>query len=93
MYRDNTLIPAEAVRLAALGSLAEGGKGYGDLKGEVAEIIVEALRPIRRRYHELSKDPATIDDVLRAGAEEARRRSAPTLQAVKERVGFILPNS
>lgn len=69
------------------------GKGYGDLKREVAEIVVEALRPIQRRYQELADDPAAIDDILKAGAEEARRRSAPTLQLVKERVGFLLPKS
>lgn len=67
-------------------------KGYGDLKREVAEVVVEALRPIQRRYQELAEDPATIDGILEAGAEEARRRSAPTLRAVKERVGFLLPN-
>lgn len=67
------------------------GKGYGELKREVAEVVVESLRPIQRRYNELARDPATIDDILGAGAEEARRRSAPTLHAVKERVGFILP--
>ncbi len=67
------------------------GKGYGELKREVAEIVIEALRPIQRRYRELAADPATIDDIMKAGAEEARRRSTPTLDLVKERVGFILP--
>lgn len=67
------------------------GKGYGDLKSEVAEAVIEALRPIQRRYTELAEDPAIIDNILEAGAEEARRRSAPTLQAAKECVGFILP--
>ncbi|MFQ5859474.1 MAG: tryptophan--tRNA ligase [Anaerolineae bacterium] len=69
------------------------GKGYGNLKREVAEIVIEALRPIQRRYQELAEDPATIDDLMRAGAEEAGRRSAPTLRTVKERVGFLLPNA
>jgi tryptophanyl-tRNA synthetase len=68
------------------------GQGYGELKREVAEVVIEALRPIQHRYAELVKDPATIDDVLQAGAEEARRRSAPTLRMAKERVGFILPD-
>lgn len=66
-------------------------KGYGDLKSEVAEVIIEALRPIQRRYNDITADPATIDRVLQQGAAEARRRSAPTLQEVKGRVGFILP--
>ncbi len=66
-------------------------KGYGDLKNEVAEVIIEALRPIQRRYRELTADPAIIDEVLKKGAAEARRRSTPTLRTVKERVGFVLP--
>ncbi len=69
------------------------GKGYGDLKKEVAEAAIEGLRPIQRRYKELAEDPATIDKLLEAGAEEARRRSAPTLKRVKEHVGFIIPGS
>jgi tryptophanyl-tRNA synthetase len=66
-------------------------KGYGHLKTEVAEVVIEALRPIQRRYHEIAADPATIDRILEDGAAEARRRSAPTLEEVRERVGFILP--
>lgn len=45
MYRDNTLIPAEAVRLAALGSLAEGGKGYGDLAREIRFFVARIVGP------------------------------------------------
>ena len=66
-------------------------KGYGDLKKEVAEVIIEALRPIQQRYRELTADPAIIDQVLQKGAAEARRRSSPTLRTVKERVGLLLP--
>jgi hypothetical protein len=45
MYRDNTLIPAEAVRLAALGSLAEGGKSYGDLAREIRFFVARIVGP------------------------------------------------
>jgi len=45
MYRDNTLIPAEAVRLAALGSLAEGEKGYGDLAREIRFFVARIVGP------------------------------------------------
>ena len=64
------------------------GKGYGDLKQEVAEVVIDTLRPIQQRYKAFMDDPATLDDVLRAGAEAARQRAAPTLGTVKERVGF-----
>jgi tryptophanyl-tRNA synthetase len=67
------------------------GKGYGELKAEVAEVVVEALRPIQERYRALRAERGYIDEVLRRGAEEAKRRSEPTLTQAKHRVGFILP--
>ncbi|MDH3230678.1 MAG: hypothetical protein OEN55_12880 [Alphaproteobacteria bacterium] len=45
MYRDNTLIPAEAVRLAALGSLVEGEKSYGDLAREIRFFVARIVGP------------------------------------------------
>jgi tryptophanyl-tRNA synthetase len=67
------------------------GKGYGDLKKEVAEVIVEALRPIRERYHELMADPAELDRILAIGAERARAVAEPKIEEVKRKVGFIIP--
>ncbi len=45
MYRDNTLIPAEAVRLAALGSLAESAKPYGELAREIRFFVARIVGP------------------------------------------------
>lgn len=45
MYRDNTLIPAEAVRLAALGSLVEGDRTYGDLAREIRFFVARIVGP------------------------------------------------
>ncbi len=45
MYRDNTLIPAEAVRLAALGSLVDGDKSYGDLAREIRFFVARIVGP------------------------------------------------
>lgn len=45
MYRDNTLIPAEAVRLAALGSLVEGDRSYGDLAREIRFFVARIVGP------------------------------------------------
>ncbi|MCK5621032.1 MAG: hypothetical protein KAJ11_01985, partial [Alphaproteobacteria bacterium] len=45
MYRDNTLIPAEAVRLAALGGLADGDKSYGDLAREIRFFVARIVGP------------------------------------------------
>ncbi len=67
------------------------GKGYGELKSEVAEVVVESLRPIQERYRAIRAERGYIDEALRRGAEEAKRRSEPTLTQAKHRVGFILP--
>ena len=65
------------------------GKGYGDLKGEVAEALIEELRPVRERYHQLMADTAELDGMMAKGAENARGVAETKLKVVKERVGFI----
>jgi tryptophanyl-tRNA synthetase len=67
------------------------GKGYGQLKSEVAEVVVEALRPIRERYKELMADTAELDRLLALGAERARAVSEPKVEEIKRKVGFIIP--
>jgi tryptophanyl-tRNA synthetase len=64
------------------------GKGYGDLKGELAEVVVTALTPLRKRYHELMGDPAEIDRILAEGADRLRPVAAATLKRVMEQVGL-----
>lgn len=67
------------------------GKGYGDLKKRVAEAVIEGLRPVRERYHELTGDAQYIDQVLAQGADKARSVADQTLALAKERMGFLLP--
>lgn len=62
--------------------------GYGTFKNALAEVVVEALRPIQQRYHEWMNSP-DLDRVLREGAEKASALAAPTIAKVKERVGFL----
>ncbi len=64
------------------------GKGYGELKKQVAEVVIEALRPIRERYQALMTDPAELDCILAAGAERARAVAEPKMIEVKRKVGF-----
>ncbi len=64
---------------------------YGDLKAATAEAVTELLRPIQARYRELGADPATVDKVLRAGAERAQPVAAATLARAKEAVGLLPP--
>jgi tryptophanyl-tRNA synthetase len=65
------------------------GGGYGRFKGDVAEAVVAVLEPIQARYHELRDDPGELIRLLGIGADKAREVSAPTLEAMYERMGFI----
>jgi tryptophanyl-tRNA synthetase len=67
------------------------GAGYGDFKRAVAEAVVELLAPVRERYAELRPDQAALEEALAAGAEKARALAAPTLAAVRDRMGIGAP--
>ncbi|HEX3003252.1 MAG TPA: tryptophan--tRNA ligase [Angustibacter sp.] len=69
------------------------GKGYGDLKGDLADVVTEALGPFRDRTLAYLDDPRLLDDVLAAGADKARAVARETLAAVYERVGFLPPRA
>ncbi|MCU1419827.1 MAG: tryptophan--tRNA ligase [Homoserinimonas sp.] len=65
------------------------GRGYGDLKKDVAEAVVETFGPIRERTLELLDDPAELDRVLAINADRATEIAEATLARVYERVGFL----
>jgi tryptophanyl-tRNA synthetase len=65
------------------------GEGYGAFKQEVGEALIELLAPIQSRYRELRSDPAELSRLLSVGADKAREASAPTLEAMYERMGFV----
>ena len=65
------------------------GAGYGALKGEVADVVVAAIEPIRNRAEELLSDPAELDRLLAKGAAKANEQAEKTLGMVYDRVGFI----
>jgi tryptophanyl-tRNA synthetase len=67
------------------------GKGYGDLKGDVGEAVVELFRPIQATYKELRADEGELRRLLRVGAEKAGETAAPTLEQMYERMGFVRP--
>ncbi|HEX3806621.1 MAG TPA: tryptophan--tRNA ligase [Gaiellaceae bacterium] len=67
------------------------GRGYGDLKGDVGEAVVELVAPIQERYRELRSDEAELRRLLAIGADKAREVSAPTLRQMYERMGFVAP--
>ena len=63
--------------------------GYGDFKQAVGEAVVELLRPIQERYAALRADEGELLRLLEIGADKARAASAPTLEAMYERMGFV----
>lgn len=65
------------------------GKGYGDLKSEVAEVVTATFGPIRERALELLADPAELDRILTANAERAAEIADVTLAKAYDRVGFL----
>ncbi len=65
------------------------GRGYGDFKGELADLVVEFVTPFRDRTFELLNDRAELDKILATGAERAQQVAAETLAAVYDRVGFV----
>jgi len=64
------------------------GKGYVDLKRELAEVVVDSLNPVQSRYRELTADPAHIDRLLAEGADKVRPTAEKTLARVREKVGL-----
>jgi tryptophanyl-tRNA synthetase len=62
-------------------------RGYGDVKKELVDILVETLRPLRERYAELSADPSTVSEILRAGADAVRPTARETANAAKRAMG------
>jgi tryptophanyl-tRNA synthetase len=65
------------------------GKGYGDLKTDVGEAVVELFRPVQERYAQLRADETELKRLLRIGADKAREASAPTMRKMYERMGFV----
>ena len=63
--------------------------GWGTFKPLLAEVLVEALRPIQQRFAELSADPAELDRVLAAGRERASGVADATLQRARTALGFL----
>ncbi len=100
-YRENDETKAGVNNLLTIMSAVTGesidklvsdysGKGYGDFKADVAEAVVEHIRPIRKRYDELSEDKAYLVDIYTKGAERANCIAQRTLNKVYKKIGFII---
>ncbi len=71
--------------------VAYEGKGYGDLKKDLATVVADFVRPIQERTKGYLEDPAQLDKLLGIGAEKARSVAAITLRNVYDRIGFLAP--
>ena len=65
------------------------GAGYGALKGEVIDVVLGRIEPIRNRAEELLSDPAELDRLLAKGAEKANEQAEKTLALVYDKIGFV----
>jgi tryptophanyl-tRNA synthetase len=65
------------------------GRGYGDFKGDLADLLVEFVTPFRDRTRALLDDRAELDGILRRGTERAREVAGATLADVYDRVGLL----
>jgi tryptophanyl-tRNA synthetase len=75
-------------KVEALESAFEG-RGYGDLKSEVADVVLETLTPLRERTRQLLEDRTELERILREGTERAGAVAEATLRDVYDRVGFL----
>lgn len=66
------------------------GRGYGDFKKNLADIVVSELEPIRTRYQELLSDKAELKRLYTKGADDARAIARETLDAIRSKMGFVL---
>jgi tryptophanyl-tRNA synthetase len=87
----NLLTIHSALSGRGVGELEEhfAGRGYGDLKKELAEVVADFVTPVRRRTQELLDDPAELQRTLAQGAARAREVAARTVADVYDKVGFL----
>ncbi|WP_112140212.1 tryptophan--tRNA ligase [Glycomyces dulcitolivorans] len=67
------------------------GRGYGDFKGDLADVVADSLSPIAARTKEYLADKAELDRILAKGAEKARRVAVRTLEKAYKKIGFYPP--
>ncbi|SFA78639.1 MULTISPECIES: tryptophan--tRNA ligase [unclassified Bacillus (in: firmicutes)] len=66
---------------------AYSGKGYGDFKGDLAQLLIKELEPIQKKYHELMES-SELDEILDNGAEKANRVASKMLKKMENAMGL-----
>lgn len=65
------------------------GKMYGHLKVDLADLVVQTLKPVQDKYHDLMKNRDYLDELMKMGATRAQERAAVTLDKVYKTVGLL----
>jgi tryptophanyl-tRNA synthetase len=68
------------------------GMRYGDLKKQVAEMVISHIEPLQARYREITADPGYLDGVLRESVERIRPTAMATVELAKRRMGLYTAN-
>lgn len=87
----NLLTIYAALTSRQIGSIEDeyAGKGYGDFKKGLAEVVVNEFEPVRNRVNELLDDPAELDRILAANADKAAESANATLDKAYDNVGLL----
>ncbi len=67
------------------------GMRYGELKKQVADMVIANLEPLQKRYNEIVSEKGYVDAVLREGAERVTPIANATVELVKRRMGLYTP--
>jgi tryptophanyl-tRNA synthetase len=87
----DVLAVARGVTPDAVEADMQSARGYGDLKGAVAEAVVGMLAPVRERYGDIRPDQDRLEAILAQGAEKAREMASETLADVRDVMGVGPP--
>ncbi len=68
----------------------KGGTGYGDMKKELADKVLDYLKPYREKREELAKNPEQVKILLQNGAQKAQKIASEKLNLIKKRVGLAI---
>ena len=90
---DTELVIHSVIAGTAIADLerAFAGKGYGDLKKDVADVVVSAIEPFQARMSELMGDPAELDRIITEGSAKARAVAAVVLGRLRDSLGLLPP--
>jgi tryptophanyl-tRNA synthetase len=85
------LAAARGLTIAQAEAMLADARGYGDLKAETANAVVELLDPVRERYTALRADTDRLEKILAMGAEKARAMTEPVMADVRAAMGVGRP--